>query len=512
MRTRSVASAVLLLWLPTATSFTCDNGKILPDSHVADDYCDCADGSDEAGRTGACPNTMFRCESRPHKATFIFASRVNDGICDCCDGTDETTSGATCENTCVELAKTELRMSSRAGIIRVEREVSGKEAAVTRKAMLAEAREALASGAAELERAQTVKADAEAAEARRREDRERRLAAGEVEAALKMAQLSAEQLRVVLARLALAKTVEGCDALHDKLSAVPALAEAMEDVDSADLIEVAMESKEAEADGAEGAPSSCAEAAEACGFEPALMKLLPLDAMPPSGEGGLAQLVKAFAEDSGQMPFLIKVCASLLRGSGVAMDDAAVAAALALLEPFHDEAASAARATLEALETKRKEHAATISELEPVAALEGAFGESHEWAALYGQCYTAQQGVFEYRLCPYDAFTQDGRSLGGYKGWSDAGSEGGGRTMVFDGGEECEGTPRKASVTFECGEEDKLLETTEPSTCVYSARFSTPSACSTVSVREQHAALAAAAKEAGLPYEPDEAVRKLLAL
>ena len=112
-----MASAVLLLWLPTATSFTCDNGKVLPDSHVADDYCDCADGSDEAGRTGACPNTMFRCESRPHKATFIFASRVNDGICDCCDGTDETTSGATCENTCVELAKTELRMSSRAGII-----------------------------------------------------------------------------------------------------------------------------------------------------------------------------------------------------------------------------------------------------------------------------------------------------------------------------------------------------------------------------------------------------------
>ena len=124
----------------------------------------------------------------------------------------------------------------------------------------------------------------------------------------------------------------------------------------------------------------------------------------------------------------------------------------------------------------------------------------------------AQQGVFEYRLCPYDAFTQDGRSLGGYKGWSDAAGEGGGRTMVFDGGEECDGTPRKASVTFECGEEDKLLETTEPSTCVYSARFSTPSACSTVSVREQHDALAAAAKEAGLPYEPDEAVSKLLAL
>ena len=48
----------------------------------------------------------------------------------------------------VELAKAELRVSSRASLLRVEREVGGKEAAVVRKAKIAEARAALA----ELER------------------------------------------------------------------------------------------------------------------------------------------------------------------------------------------------------------------------------------------------------------------------------------------------------------------------------------------------------------------------
>ena len=530
--------AAFLLLTQKTSAFVCDGERVIADSKVADDYCDCADGSDEAGKTGACPNTEFRCESKPHKAMYIFASRVDDGICDCCDGTDERTSGVKCQNFCVELAKAELRTSSKASLLRVAREVKGKEEAASRKEKLADARRFLEAGAAELEAAQTAKADAERVEAERREDRERRLAAGEVEAALKMEQLSAEQLRVALARLALnEQAVERCDALHDKLASHPLLKEAMDDVDSADLIEVAMEMREAEEEeggggggegagaGDEGTASSaggCAEAAGACGFEPQLLKLLPLDALANGGEQGLSALVKAFAHETGQMPFLIRVCASLLKGAGVALDDAAVAAALQLLEPFHDQAAHTARAHLQSLEAKRKTSADTVKEFEPIVAMEGEFGESQEWFALYGNCYTARKDTFEYRFCPFDAFQQDGRSLGSFKGWSQPGAVGGGdgggggggagAVMVFDGGEECDGTPRRASVRFECGEEDELMETTEPSTCVYEASFVTPSACSTQQVREMHAALSAAAQEAGLPYEPDDAVKTLLAL
>ena len=58
-----------------------------------DDYCDCADGSDEP-LTSACASVdvavpLFRCENGGHEPFHLFASRVGDGVCDCCDGADE---------------------------------------------------------------------------------------------------------------------------------------------------------------------------------------------------------------------------------------------------------------------------------------------------------------------------------------------------------------------------------------------------------------------------------------
>ena len=79
--------------------FACDK-QLIPLSSVDDDYCDCADGSDEP-RTGACPDTHFVCTLPrwPQQAT-VPASRVNDGVCDCCDGSDEWRSAAPCANRC----------------------------------------------------------------------------------------------------------------------------------------------------------------------------------------------------------------------------------------------------------------------------------------------------------------------------------------------------------------------------------------------------------------------------
>ena len=89
------------------SAFTCDNTRTIPAEHVADDYCDCKDGTDEL-LTGACADTEFVCTYKS-KPQSVFSSRVNDGICDCCDGSDEWRSPSHCPDTCVNVAERLLR-------------------------------------------------------------------------------------------------------------------------------------------------------------------------------------------------------------------------------------------------------------------------------------------------------------------------------------------------------------------------------------------------------------------
>ncbi|XP_066145043.1 uncharacterized protein [Euwallacea fornicatus] len=81
-------------YTPKEGMFTCiKSGESINFNKVNDDYCDCADSSDEPG-TSACPDGIFYCSNvsmslNKKYPKRIPSSKINDGICDCCDGSDE---------------------------------------------------------------------------------------------------------------------------------------------------------------------------------------------------------------------------------------------------------------------------------------------------------------------------------------------------------------------------------------------------------------------------------------
>jgi len=129
-------------------TFTCDNGAtVLSVDAVNDDYCDCADSSDEYGTT-ACPKGTFYCRNKFYTPSYLPSGQLDDGVCDCCDGTDEP-AGA-CKNNCKELGaerrKAVLQRKDDVEIGLKKREEMAKEGAqvlIDKKKELAELEEAI---------------------------------------------------------------------------------------------------------------------------------------------------------------------------------------------------------------------------------------------------------------------------------------------------------------------------------------------------------------------------------
>ncbi|CAI5461319.1 unnamed protein product [Closterium sp. Yama58-4] len=103
-----------------------DGSRSIAVQRVNDDFCDCADGTDEPG-TSACALSRFYCANRGHMPLTLFSSRVNDGICDCCDGSDEYATGAGCNNTCVQMgAETRTQLAAEVATVREGVKLRGK--------------------------------------------------------------------------------------------------------------------------------------------------------------------------------------------------------------------------------------------------------------------------------------------------------------------------------------------------------------------------------------------------
>ena len=85
---RGVPRSLFSVYEGKDKKFTClDKKGTINLSQINDDFCDCADGSDEPG-TSACSNGRFYCINKGYRGKYLPSMYVNDGVCDCCDGSD----------------------------------------------------------------------------------------------------------------------------------------------------------------------------------------------------------------------------------------------------------------------------------------------------------------------------------------------------------------------------------------------------------------------------------------
>lgn len=98
--TVAIVATVVGWW--TLAQRTAPSGPCVADidpAFVNDDFCDCADGSDEL-MTAACGVVQFSCVGGGSIVEqSVATSMLGDGVCDCCDGSDEG-AGNQCPNTC----------------------------------------------------------------------------------------------------------------------------------------------------------------------------------------------------------------------------------------------------------------------------------------------------------------------------------------------------------------------------------------------------------------------------
>ncbi|XP_073443549.1 glucosidase 2 subunit beta [Dendrobates tinctorius] len=463
--------------------FTClDGSKTIPFDRVNDDYCDCADGTDEPG-TAACSNGKFHCTNAGFKPQYIPASRVNDGICDCCDTTDEYNSGARCQNTCREMGKQEREeLEKKAEMARegmllkqrfIEEARKGREEKQVQLQELVEKRQSVQAqvDALRTEKEAAEKPEKEATDAHKKEWEEWRdaeKAAKEKKRALEVFTELDQDSDGMVSTAELLSHMEldsdGDGSLSDK-EALDLLGGSYS-VDAATFLDSVWaqikEKFKSESDapplppmeeGTESHPEIPAEEDE---DDDDVVEGDEEDDDDDSDEDHRASPSKSPTEEV-EMPPYDEATQALIDTAQVARNQ-------------YDEA-----------EKSLREIEDTIRNLEKEISLN--FGSHGEFSYLYGQCYELSTSEYIYRLCPFSRVTQKPKvggsetNLGSWGFWSGP-EDDRFSTMKYEQGTACwQGPNRSTQVKLYCGKETVVTSTSEPSRCEYLMEFFTPAAC-----------------------------------
>ncbi len=142
--------------------------------------------------------------------------------------------------------------------------------------------------------------------------------------------------------------------------------------------------------------------------------------------------------------------------------------------------ANAARDKFREQEKVVKEAEREKEELEKDVNLD--LGVDKEFYHLVGQCFEYQQNEYTYKFCPFDKGSQKAKqgseiTLGRWGEWSGPGDNKYSQMKLTKGQRCWNGPDRSLTINFECGQQNAVLSTSEPSMCEYVMHFTTPALC-----------------------------------
>ncbi|XP_014467688.1 PREDICTED: glucosidase 2 subunit beta [Dinoponera quadriceps] len=491
---RGVPLAMRSMYSPSREFFEClDGSMLIPFSNVNDNYCDCADASDEPG-TSACGNGIFYCENAGHQPHYVPSSWVNDGVCDCCDASDEYDypSESKCQNTCHILAKEAKLVQQKAeqqardgNKVRLEMVSKGK-------AIKAEYRSQLVKLRASYEEAELMKKEKEILKAQT-EEREK-LALEKYKPAEPVTEeesLVASETRMLLIDPELEKCFRILDENNDGTLTLHEVEQRVLDGKNIPSSVTVHDSKYVlfgQLAGTWDEFLSMAREKEHHEVKLAVEKIKAIAGYPireisdDEGEEG--------EEDEGDIGE---------REEEETESDAEAEAETGVEKETEDtiqydeetqaliDEANSARERLQEAEKAVSELQSEINQLE--VKLRHNYGPDDEFASLHGECFEYTDMEYIYKLCLYDKATQRSKSHGGSEVNLGQFNRFVGPTgnkfsrMEYDKGLTCwNGPPRSTLVTLSCGTETKLISVTEPSRCEYAMELTTPALCRTDSI------------------------------
>lgn len=444
-------------------TFTCDGGAtVLPATAVNDDYCDCADASDEYG-TSACARGTFYCRNRLFVPAVLPSGHVDDGICDCCDGSDEP--AGVCANTCREQGA-----ARRAAVVQHRKDV---ETGLQRRAEMA------ASGAAVLAAQKQVLADTDAALAEKRPAQEAANKAYDAasdafikrDGELRKARDECLLLPLSFPDLATCRLCRTC--AHTWLSFFfhfgvggHGTGREKQEAAKAEAAKAEAAAKEGEkAVQVEGVPNvdinemvhgGADVAPQPAGATPLEEEHAVPTFLEPEGEEAKAAEAETEKQKDGE-------------AEPVKPEDDEEWKRLRDAKEEARKAMSALNGEVRDLEDKRREASRVLElDVDGDMCLVQLGTECHE-----------HRDKYQYRVCPLKDAKQDHTDLGRFSAWvGDAALPRAKRQMKFEHGSYCwDGPNRNTLVTLRCGAETRLVAVAEPTRCTYTAVLETPCAC-----------------------------------